>query len=106
MQLSKTIFSDSAIFIEKETVENQLWAKSKFLWAKFVLFMLAGDGELGGTNHLPPERPGLQSVIYSDLQPPGADLGGARDREHGRTSPAWWTDEVPVGQIAVGNGPE
>ena len=88
MQLSKTIFSDSAIFLEKETVENQLWAKSKFLWAKFVLFMLAGDGELGGTNHLPPERPGLQSVI--DLkwrQPPDADVGRAGDGEHGGTNP-------------------
>ena len=34
MQLTKTIFSDSAIFIEKKRVENQLWAKSEFLWAK------------------------------------------------------------------------
>ena len=31
MQLTKTMFSDSAIFIEKMTVENRLWAKSEFL---------------------------------------------------------------------------
>ena len=34
MQLTRTIFFDSAIFIEKRTVENRLWAKSQFLWAK------------------------------------------------------------------------
>ena len=27
-------FSDSAIFIEKKTEENLLWAKSEFLWVK------------------------------------------------------------------------
>ena len=27
MQPTKTIFSDSAIFVEKKTVENQLWTK-------------------------------------------------------------------------------
>ena len=34
MHLTKTIFFDSAIFIEKKTVETRLWAKSEFLWAK------------------------------------------------------------------------
>ena len=34
MQLAKTSFSDSVIFIEKKRVENRLWAKSEFLWAK------------------------------------------------------------------------
>ena len=34
MQLTKTTFSDSAIFIEKKRVENRLWAKSEFLWAE------------------------------------------------------------------------
>ena len=29
MQLTKAIFSDTAIFIEKTTVENLLWAKSE-----------------------------------------------------------------------------
>ena len=29
MQLTKTIISDSAIFIYKKTVKNRLWAKSK-----------------------------------------------------------------------------
>ena len=29
MQLTRTIFSDSAIFIEKKRVENRLWAKRK-----------------------------------------------------------------------------
>ena len=34
MQLSKTIFPDSAIFIEKTRVENLLWGKNEFLWGK------------------------------------------------------------------------
>ena len=34
MQFTKTIFSLSTIFIEKKRVENLLWAKSEFLWAK------------------------------------------------------------------------
>ena len=34
MQLTETIFPDSAVFIEKKTVENRLWANSEFLWAK------------------------------------------------------------------------
>ena len=34
MQLTKTIFSDSAIFIEKKAVENLLWGKGEFLWAR------------------------------------------------------------------------
>ncbi len=34
MQLTKTIFPDSAIFIEKKRVENRLWRKSEFLWRK------------------------------------------------------------------------
>ena len=34
MQFTSTIFSDSAIFIEKLRVENRLWAKKEFLWKK------------------------------------------------------------------------
>ena len=34
MQLTKTIFPDSAIFIEKKRVENRLWRKSEFSWRK------------------------------------------------------------------------
>jgi hypothetical protein len=34
MQLARTIFSDSAIFIEKKRIENRLWPKSEFLWPK------------------------------------------------------------------------
>ncbi len=34
MQLTKTIFPDSAIFIEKKRVEIRLWRKSEFLWRK------------------------------------------------------------------------
>ena len=37
MQHSKTHFSDSAIFIEKKTVEIRLWAKSEFSWAKKII---------------------------------------------------------------------
>ena len=33
MMLTKTSFSDFAIFIEKKPVENRLWATSEFLWA-------------------------------------------------------------------------
>ena len=32
MQLTKTIFQNSAIFIEKKWVENELLGKSAFLW--------------------------------------------------------------------------
>jgi hypothetical protein len=34
MQLNKTIFSDSTIFIEKKRVENRLWRKSAFCGEK------------------------------------------------------------------------
>jgi hypothetical protein len=34
MQFARTIFSDSATFIEKKRVENRLWPKSEFLWPK------------------------------------------------------------------------
>ena len=37
MQLTKKIFPDSAIFIEKKRVENRVRAKSEFLWAIFFL---------------------------------------------------------------------
>ena len=37
IQLTKTIFSDSDIFIEKKTLENRLWAKSELLWAIFSI---------------------------------------------------------------------
>ena len=33
MQFTKTTFSESATSIEKNTVENRLWAKSEFLSA-------------------------------------------------------------------------
>ena len=38
MQLTKIIFSDSAIFIEKKTVENRLWAKVSFCQQFFYSF--------------------------------------------------------------------
>ena len=34
MQLTKTFFPNSAIFIEKKMVENRLWGKSGFLSGK------------------------------------------------------------------------
>jgi hypothetical protein len=34
MQLTKTIFPDSVIFIEKKRVENRLWRKSAFCGEK------------------------------------------------------------------------
>ena len=36
MQLTKTIFQNFAILIEKKWVENQLWGKSVFLWGKRI----------------------------------------------------------------------
>ena len=36
MQLTKIIFSYSAIFIEKKIAENRLWEKVNFLWAKKI----------------------------------------------------------------------
>ena len=36
MQLTKTIFQNSAIFIEKKWVENRLWGKSAFFWGKRI----------------------------------------------------------------------
>ena len=41
MQLTKTTFSDSALFIEKETVENWLWAKVNF-WGQKDFFSSSG----------------------------------------------------------------
>ena len=37
MQLTKTFFPNSAIFLEKKRVENWLWAKSDFLWANIFI---------------------------------------------------------------------
>ena len=37
MQLTKTIFQNSAIFIEKKWVENRLCGKSAFLWEKELI---------------------------------------------------------------------
>ena len=37
MQLTKTIFSDSAIFIEKKTVENRCWQKVNFCGQKSIM---------------------------------------------------------------------
>ena len=34
MELTKTIFQNSAIFIEKKWVENRLWGEGAFLWGK------------------------------------------------------------------------
>ena len=36
MQLTKTIFQNSAIFNEKKWVENRLWGKSAFLLGKGI----------------------------------------------------------------------
>ena len=36
MQLTKTIFQNSAIFIEKKWVENRLWGKGAFLWGERI----------------------------------------------------------------------
>ena len=36
MKLAKTIFQNSAIFIDKKWVENRLWGKGGFLWGKRI----------------------------------------------------------------------
>ena len=36
MQLTKAIFQNYAIFLEKKWVENQLEGKSAFLWGKRI----------------------------------------------------------------------
>jgi hypothetical protein len=36
MQFARTIFPDSATFIEKKKIENRLWPKSEFLWPKKI----------------------------------------------------------------------
>ena len=46
MQLIKTIFPDSVIFIEKKRVEKWLWAKSEFLWAKKNIHCLPSSHDL------------------------------------------------------------
>ena len=50
MQLTKTIFSDSAIFIEKKRVENRLWANSEFSWAKKIFIGLRPGGALAAAS--------------------------------------------------------
>ena len=42
MQLTQKIFPDSAIFIEKKTVENQLWAKSDICRQKEIFIYKIG----------------------------------------------------------------
>ncbi len=41
MQLTKTIFLDSATFIEKKRVENWLWCKNEFLWRIYIYIISA-----------------------------------------------------------------
>ena len=45
MQLAKTTFSDSVMFIEKKRLENRLWAKSEFLWANKFIHHATGSGQ-------------------------------------------------------------
>ena len=40
------ILSESAIFIEKTTVEHRLWAKSEFLWAKNASSLYAAANQI------------------------------------------------------------
>jgi hypothetical protein len=42
MQLTKTIFPDSASFIEKKRVENRLWRKVNFCGEKNSIICLSG----------------------------------------------------------------
>jgi hypothetical protein len=47
-QFTRTIFPDSAIFIEKKRVENRLWRKSEFLWRKKnISYRCKGSSALG-----------------------------------------------------------
>ena len=54
MQLTKTIFQNSAIFIEKKWVENQLWGKSAFLWEKELIHLYFRHGCTGSRTRLTP----------------------------------------------------
>jgi hypothetical protein len=54
MQLTKTIFHDSAIFIEEKWVENRLWRKSEFLWRKKIKTSGHGRGEKSARIAAPP----------------------------------------------------
>ena len=49
MQLTKNIFQNSAIFIEKKWVENQLWKKCVFVGKKNLIHLTAHHihGRLG-----------------------------------------------------------
>ena len=57
MQLTKTIFQNSAIFIEKKCIENRLWGKSAFFWGKRInssrYHAMLGSGPRGYRTALP-----------------------------------------------------
>ena len=49
MQLTKTVFQNSAIFIEKKWVENQLWGKTEILWGKRINSLVQSGNDADGT---------------------------------------------------------
>ena len=63
MKFTKTIFSDSAIFISKKTVENQWWAK--LFEGKMILFISAMPRS--------PRRIAEQAAVHESAHVPSHD---------------------------------
>ncbi len=77
MQLTKTIFPDSAIFFEKKRVENRLWRKSEYLWRKKnIWFMMTLPGSESNRHLLSRQVSLLTAAAQAGIHPqaPGKGL--------------------------------
>ena len=77
MQLTKTIFQNFAIFIEKKWVENRLWLKSGFCGEKELIHSWAAWPGCQGAGWPGPPDPGGSARI-SDFPDTGRGPGGSR----------------------------
>ena len=85
MQLTKTFFPNSAIFIEKKWVENRLWEKVHFCGEKNVSSPPLGRlGYLCGASN-PIHH--AQAASHPVLEAPGAGVTRRKDAGYGRLLP-------------------
>ena len=88
VQLTKTIFPGSAIFIEKKTVENQLWAKSEFLGPKQFIITYS-------RSHLTMQQPLPLTLPWAK------GLSPVRNRQSSNGFGPWFLEQATV-QLSAG----
>ena len=86
MQLTETIFQNSALFVEKKWVENRLWGKSAFLWGKRIDSSLLSPLSSAVTGHAPARA----RVPHANKA--RADVYARADKARGK--PEWWSSPI------------